>query len=152
MLSWRSWASSSTALRYSRMTAKAIERLERGLGDGLGVPVELERPHNPEHGDYATNAALRAAPLKRKPPMEIAEELRVVAAGLPGVHDAAVATPGFVNLQLEPSWYGEALEEILGEGENYGGGSGRNTAKKQVQVGSPGPPGPPPRGPPGKGA
>ena len=72
------------------MTAKAIERLERGLEDGLGVPVELERPSNPEHGDYATNAALRAAPVRRKPPMEIAEELRVVASGLPGVLDAAV--------------------------------------------------------------
>jgi len=124
------------------MTAKAIERLERGLGDGLGVPVELERPHNPEHGDYATNAALRAAPLKRKPPMEIAEELRVVAAGLPGVHDAAVATPGFVNLQLEPSWYGEALEEILGEGENYGGGSADTAAKIQVEFVSANPTGP----------
>src|SRR5206468_10791608 len=105
MLSWRSWGSSSTALRYSRMAAKAIERLERGLENGLGVPVVLERPNNPEHGDYATNAALRAAPLQRKPPMEIAEELRAVASGLPGVLDAAVAKPGFVNIQLEPSWY-----------------------------------------------
>ena len=33
------------------MAAKAIERLERGLEDGLGVPVELERPSNPEHED-----------------------------------------------------------------------------------------------------
>src|SRR3954453_14481979 len=120
MLSWRSWDSSSTALRYSRMTAKAIERLERGLEDGLGVRVELERPNNPEHGDYATNAALRAAPVKRKPPMEIAEELREGASVLPGVRDAAVATPGFVNIQLEPSWYGEALAEILGAGDQYG--------------------------------
>ena len=91
------------------MTAKAIARLERGLEDELGVPVALERPSNPEHGDYATNAAMRAAPMKRKLPMEIAEELRVVASGLPGVKDAAVAPPGFVNLQLDPAWYGEAL-------------------------------------------
>ena len=47
------------------MTAKAIARLERGLEDELGVPVALERPSNPEHGDYATNAAMRAAPMKR---------------------------------------------------------------------------------------
>src|SRR3954451_11475896 len=142
MLSWRSWDSSSTALRYSRMTAKAIERLERGLEDGLGVPVELEPPHNPEHGDYATNAALRAAPIKRKPPMEIAEELRAVATALPGVHDAAVATPGFVNLQLDPSWYGEALEEILGAGDDYGGGSADPAEKVQVEFVSANPTGP----------
>src|SRR6188472_4157631 len=112
MFSWRSWDSSSTALRYSRMAAKAITRLEQGLEDELSVPVVLERPNNPEHGDYATNAALRATPVKRKPPMEIAEELRVVASALPGVKDAAVAPPGFVNIQLDPGWYAEALGEI----------------------------------------
>src|SRR5262245_5151651 len=142
MLSWRSWDSSSTALRYSRMAAKAIERLERGLEDGLGVPVELERPSNPEHGDYATNAALRAAPVKRKPPMEIAEELRVVASGLPGVKDAAVAPPGFVNLQLDPAWYGEALGEILDAGAGYGGGSASEPEKVQVEFVSANPTGP----------
>ena len=46
--------------------------------------MALERPSNPEHGDYATNAAMRAAPMKRKLPMEIAEELRVVASGCRG--------------------------------------------------------------------
>src|SRR4029450_1930455 len=105
------------------MTAKAIARLERGLEEELGVPVALERPSNPEHGDYATNAAMRAAPVKRKPPMEIAEELRVAATALPGVKDAAVAPPGFVNLQLDPDWYGEALAEILAAGRDYGSGA-----------------------------
>ena len=124
------------------MTAKAIERLERGLEDGLGVPVELERPSNPEHGDYATNAALRAAPVRRKPPMEIAEELRVVASGLPGVLDAAVAPPGFVNLQLDPGWYGEALAEILEAGPDYGAGSATEPEKVQVEFVSANPTGP----------
>src|SRR5436190_4092125 len=142
MLSWRSWGSSSTALRYSRMGAKAIERLERGLEDGLGVPVELERPSNPEHGDYATNAALRAAPVKRKPPMEIAEELRVVASGLPGVKDAAVAPPGFVNIQLDPEWYEEALSEILAAGPEYGAGSAESPERVQVEFVSANPTGP----------
>jgi arginyl-tRNA synthetase len=124
------------------MTAKAIERLERGLEDGLGVPVELERPSNPEHGDYATNAALRAAPVRRKPPMEIAEELRVVASGLPGVLDAAVAPPGFVNLQLDPGWYREALAEILEAGADYGSGSATEPEKVQVEFVSANPTGP----------
>jgi arginyl-tRNA synthetase len=124
------------------MVAKAIERLERGLEDGLGVPVALERPNNPEHGDYATNAAMRAAPLKRKPPMEIAEELRVVATALPGVKDAAVAPPGFVNIQLDPAWYGEALGEILSAGRGYGGGSAAEPERVQVEFVSANPTGP----------
>ena len=124
------------------MTAKAIARLERGLEDELGVPVALERPANPEHGDYATNAAMRAAPMKRKLPMEIAEELRVVASGLPGVKDAAVAPPGFVNLQLDPAWYGEALGEILAAGADYGAGSAAEPEKVQVEFVSANPTGP----------
>jgi arginyl-tRNA synthetase len=124
------------------MTAKAIARLERGLEDGLGVPVELERPNNPEHGDYATNAALRAAPVKRKPPMEIAEELRVVASGLPGVKDAAVAPPGFVNIQLEPDWYAEALGEILAAGKDYGARWAETPERVQVEFVSANPTGP----------
>ena len=124
------------------MAAKAIERLERGLADEIGVPVELERPSNPEHGDYATNAAMRAAPLKRKSPMEIAEEIRAVASALPGVLDAAVAPPGFVNLQLDAAWYGEALAEILSAGAGYGGGSAAAPEKVQVEFVSANPTGP----------
>ena len=124
------------------MTAKAIARLERGLEDELGVPVELERPNNPEHGDYATNAAMRAAPVKRRSPMEIAEELRVVASTLPGVKDAAVAPPGFLNLQLDPAWYGEALGEILAAGRDYGGGFAAEPEKAQVEFVSANPTGP----------
>jgi arginyl-tRNA synthetase len=124
------------------MAAKAIERLERGLADEIGVRVELERPSNPEHGDYATNAAMRAAPLRRKAPMEIAEEIRVAACGLPGVLDAAVAPPGFVNLQLDSAWYGEALGEILSAGADYGAGSAAEPEKVQVEFVSANPTGP----------
>jgi arginyl-tRNA synthetase len=124
------------------MSAKAIARLERGLEDGLGVPVALERPNNPEHGDYATNAALRAAPLRRKPPMEIAEELRALATTLPGVQDAGVAAPGFVNLVLDPVWYGEALGEILSAGDEFGGRSAENPERVQVEFVSANPTGP----------
>ncbi|HEY3106404.1 MAG TPA: hypothetical protein VGJ49_06370, partial [Gaiellaceae bacterium] len=70
------------------MPAEAIARIERGLEDGLGVPVTLERPGQAEHGDYATNAALRAASVKKRPPMEIAEELRAAAASVAGVAEA----------------------------------------------------------------
>jgi arginyl-tRNA synthetase len=124
------------------MAAKAIERLERGLENGLGVPVALERPHNPVHGDYATNAALRAAPVRRQPPMEIAEELRGVASSLPGVADAAVAPPGFVNIRLDPAWYGEALGEILSAGDGGYGAASAEPEKIQVEFVSANPTGP----------
>ena len=124
------------------MSAEAIARIERGLEDGLGVPVTLERPGQAEHGDYATNAALRAAPVKRRPPLEIAEELRVVAAGVDGVAEAQVAAPGFVNLWMSPTWYGEALAEILSGGSGYGGGSAETRERVQVELVSANPTGP----------
>src|ERR671936_369874 len=126
--------SSSTALRYSPMPAEAIARIERGLEDGLGVDVTLERPGQAEHGDYATNAALRAAPVKRRPPMEIAEELRTAATSVSGVAEAQVAPPGFLNLWMSPAWYGEALAEILGAGSEYGSGSAAVTERTHVEL------------------
>ncbi|WP_309229867.1 hypothetical protein [Blastococcus sp. TML/M2B] len=41
------------------------------------VPAEvvIERPKNPEHGDYATNVALRLAKPAGRPPREVAEVL-----------------------------------------------------------------------------
>ena len=50
-----------------------------------GVPVELERPADPAHGDYATNVALRLAGQRRQPPREVADELAAHVAQLDGV-------------------------------------------------------------------
>jgi arginyl-tRNA synthetase len=124
------------------MPAQAIARIERGLEDGLGVPVTLERPGQREHGDYATNAALRAAPGKRRPPMEIAEELRAAASGVEGVAEAQVAPPGFLNLWMAPGWYGEALAEVLAAGDDYGSASAEAAERAQVELVSPNPTGP----------
>src|SRR5512132_193321 len=142
MLSWRSRPSSSTALRYSPMPAEAIARIERSLHEGLGVPVTLERPGLAEHGDYATNAALRAAPTLRRAPLEIAEELRAAALKVEGVADAQVAPPGFLNLWMSPAWYGEALGEIVAAGMDYGAGTASTTEQVQVELVSPNPTGP----------
>ncbi len=40
----------------------AVERLAEALSEAAGVPVTLERPRDPAHGDYATNVALQLAP------------------------------------------------------------------------------------------
>ena len=63
------------------MPAEAIERLEPALGEAAGAPVELERPGDPTHGDYATNVALRLAGARKQAPRAIAEELAELAAG-----------------------------------------------------------------------
>ncbi|MGZ4395905.1 MAG: arginine--tRNA ligase [Gaiellaceae bacterium] len=124
------------------MPPRALDRLAVGLGQAAGAPVALERPGNPEHGDYATNVALRIAPERGRPPRELAEELAVKAAELPGVERAEVAGPGFVNLFLEPAWFGETLAEALDAGEEYGSGSADPPLRIQVEMVSANPTGP----------
>ncbi len=65
------------------MPAEAIERLEAALGEAAGAEVVLERPGDPTHGDYATNAAMRLAGARKQPPRAIAEHLVELAARAP---------------------------------------------------------------------
>src|SRR5438046_462090 len=44
--------------------------------EAKAVPVSVERPGDPTHGDYATSVALRLAKPTRKPPIQIAEAIR----------------------------------------------------------------------------
>jgi arginyl-tRNA synthetase len=118
------------------LPAKTLERLEAELG------FELERPASPEHGDFATNAALQLAPERKRAPREIAEELAEQATTHELVEGAEVAGPGFVNLWLAPAWFGDALGEILEAGKDYGGGAPDALERVQVEMVSANPTGP----------
>jgi arginyl-tRNA synthetase len=120
----------------------AVARLEARLSELAGAPVELERPNDAAHGDYATNVAMQLAPVQRRSPREVGEELAAAAAGLEEVERAEVAGPGFVNFWLSPSWFGEALGEILAAGASYGAGSATSPEKVQVEMVSANPTGP----------
>lgn len=124
------------------MPAEAIERLEAALGEAAGAEVMLERPGDPTHGDYATNAAMRLAGVRKQAPRAIAEQLVELAAALPDVDRAEIAGPGFVNLWLAPAWYRDALAEILAAGTSYGSGSARTKERVQVEMVSANPTGP----------
>jgi arginyl-tRNA synthetase len=122
--------------------ANAILTLEEELARLAGAPVTLERPSRSEHGDYATNVALRLGPQNGKAPRELAEQLAEQAAGIDAVERAEVAGPGFLNLFLTPAWYEQALAEMLGAGEGYGGGFAETTERAQVEMVSANPTGP----------
>jgi arginyl-tRNA synthetase len=122
--------------------ARAILSLEGELERLAGASVTLERPSRAEHGDYATNVALRLAPSNGQPPREVAEGLAREAAKLANVERAEVAGPGFVNLFLASSWYSEALRELLEAGEGFGGGFAETVERAQVEMVSANPTGP----------
>jgi arginyl-tRNA synthetase len=113
------------------LPANAVSRLAAEISNLAGAPVELERPSDPAHGDYATNVALRSAPAKKRPPHEVAQELAERVVGLTPVARAEVAGPGFVNLWVTRDWFAEALGEI---DEHYGGGFAVAQARIQVEL------------------
>ncbi|HYX89381.1 MAG TPA: arginine--tRNA ligase [Gaiellaceae bacterium] len=125
-----------------RGAPSALTRLEGRLSELARAEVGLDRPNDPAHGDYATNAALRLAPGRRRSPHELGTELVEAALGLEEVERAEVAGPGFVNLWLSPAWFGEALGEILEAGESYGGGFAQRRERIQVEMVSANPTGP----------
>jgi len=122
--------------------SSAVARLEARLSELAGAPVELERPNDPGHGDYATNAAMRLAPAQRRSPRELGEELAAAAVSLDEIERAEVAGPGFVNLWLASAWFGEALGEIIDAGVGFGGGSAERRERVQVEMVSANPTGP----------
>jgi arginyl-tRNA synthetase len=117
----------------------AVARLAAHLSDIAGAPVELERPSDPGHGDYATNVALRTAPQRKRPPRELAAELAERAQELDEIERAEVAGPGFLNLWVTTHWLAEALREI---GPDYGAGKPEQPQRIQVELISANPAGP----------
>ncbi len=85
--------------------------------------VEVERPGNPDHGDLATNLAMKLARPMRRSPLQIAESL---AAAMPSgsagvaVSEVQVAPPGFLNMRLSASWLEGVLDEARAAGDRFG--------------------------------
>lgn len=94
---------------------------EHGL-DSAALPdmVTVERPRNPEHGDYATNLALQLGKKVGANPRELAGWLAAALAQTDGIAAADVAGPGFVNLRLDASAQGVIVNNILAAGADYG--------------------------------
>jgi arginyl-tRNA synthetase len=123
------------------LPADPVKTLAAALASAAGAELELERPGEAEHGDYATNLALRLAGARRQPPREIAADIAAAAEDMPVVERAEVAGPGFVNLFLRDEWFAEALSEILGD-VAYGSGEAEKRERVQVEMVSANPTGP----------
>ena len=96
-------------------------------GDGGRPTVEIDRPSHPEHGDLATNLALKLArPLRMRPPeiaAVLATQLAQTALGGDGaspIASAEVAGPGFLNLRLADAALERAIDGILAAPEQWG--------------------------------
>ena len=115
---------------------EAVERAwRRAIDDGALPPadaatlpaVEIERPANPDHGDFASSLALKLARPYRRAPLEIAgalaDAIRADVAADPGATPIAgveVAAPGFLNLRLADAALEATIAAILAEPGTWG--------------------------------
>ncbi|MBN9794736.1 arginine--tRNA ligase [Pseudonocardia sp. TMWB2A] len=108
----------------------------------LPADAGVERPRNPDHGDYATNIALRTAKKAGVNPRELATWLAEELATRDGVASAEIAGPGFINLRLAADAQGAIVGEVLAAGAGYGTGdelAGRNVNLEFVSANPTGP-------------
>ena len=103
-----------------KATATAV--LAEHALDTAALPpaITVERPRNPEHGDYASNLALQLAKKVGANPRELAGWLADALAKADGIASAEVAGPGFINLRLDASAQGLIVNNVIDAGHIYG--------------------------------
>jgi arginyl-tRNA synthetase len=98
--------------------------VEQGAGERQQIltrsDIRLDRPKNRDHGDWASNAAMRLAKPLGVNPRELAEEIALEAERLDGVASAEVAGPGFINFRLDAAAAGALAKTIVDAGDSYG--------------------------------
>lgn len=89
--------------------------------DQFGAEIELEKPRDAGHGDFASNIAMRLAKPAKAAPRIIAERL-IGAFCLENscIESAEAAGPGFINFTLKPEWFYSVLNTVQKEDSEYG--------------------------------
>ena len=121
----------------------AVEAQKSGKLPSLVLPeAYIERPQNPEHGDYASGFPLKLAKETRAKPMTIAQDLVGLMAPTPEIDSIVAASPGFINFTLKNDWLTSQIDLILSAGDSYGNINIGQGSRVQVEFVSINPTGP----------
>ena len=126
---------------YAERISDALREVatEWGVRD---VRFRLDRPKDPSHGDLASNIALTLASRLKRPPRDLAHDLKARLEGIEGIKDIRIAGPGFLNFFLEADAVGGVLRRILEARDDYGrnqDGGGRRIMVEFVSANPTGP-------------
>ncbi len=102
----------------------------------------IERPQNPEHGDYASSFPLKLARAAGVNPLSIARELTKTVKAGSDIADIEVAPPGFINFTFKDSWLTNQVNSILTSGANVGDSDIGKGVRVQLEFVSANPTGP----------
>ena len=104
--------------------------------------IDLERPKQASHGDFACNVAMQLAKALKRNPREVAQ---AIVASLPAsdlVEKTEIAGPGFINVFLKPAAWQNVALQTLQAGEQFGRGNLGKGEKIQIEFVSANPTGP----------
>ncbi len=102
---------------------QVLSRRADGAAPELTVnDLSLERPRNRDHGDWASNLAMKLAKRLGVNPRDLAAEFAADFRSIPGIASVDVAGPGFINLTLDAATAGELARTIVTHDTGYGRG------------------------------
>ena len=83
-------------------------------------PVELERPRDASHGDWASAVALRSAKEAGMSPRAIADIIVAHLSDHPDIEAVEIAGPGFINLRLSVNALARIVTEVREKKADFG--------------------------------
>jgi len=126
----------------SRLAGLVQEAVRKAFPAAADATVDLERPKNPEHGDFATNVALQLAKRVGAKPRDVAAAIVAALGEAPGIARAEIAGPGFINLTLAAESRFAVVDAALAAGETFGRAAGGADRRVMVEFVSANPTGP----------
>jgi arginyl-tRNA synthetase len=127
-----------------KLLAHAMAELPEDLvpAEARTVSIEVENTRDPQHGDFASNLAMRLAKATRQNPRKLAEVLVRLLPASAAVAKVDIAGAGFVNFFLSPGAYHAEIGKVLKDGRRYGRshiGAGRSAQVEFVSANPTGP-------------
>ncbi len=124
------------------LLAKLIQDAVSKAFPGNEAVIELDRPKNADHGDFATNVALQLAKKVGRKPRDAAQAIVDAFGSHPEISKTEIAGPGFINFTLSGAARFAVIPAVLGEGAAFGRGNAGGGQKMMVEFVSANPTGP----------
>jgi len=106
------------------------------------LSIELERPKQASHGDFACNVAMQLAKALKRNPREVAQTILAALPAFDLIDKTEIAGPGFINVFLKPAAWQNVALQTLQAGEQFGRGELGKNDKIQIEFVSANPTGP----------
>ncbi len=125
------------------LIAGLIQRaLEQLVLAGTTARIQLDRPKQAQHGDFACNIAMLLAKELRSNPRAIAQKILDALPASPDLEKAEIAGAGFINLFLTERYKQQVVGRVIAAGSRYGSNNTGQDRKTQVEFVSANPTGP----------